>query len=317
MTTCEIHWNAMSVARWDDLFAGVRRSTLLQHMPYAQAVRQTQQIGARHGLIHIDGEPAGLVQLGEVGVLRNAIHALNLDRGPLWFDGYQSLETGIAFFEEFARQFPRRFGRKMRIMPELSRDPVGRRKLQDCGYVRKDGVQDYETIWVDLTPDEDTLRARLNGKWRNVLSKAERVGLTVTHDRDLETLDEFLIAHDADKAAKGYDGASPKFLRTLIGFMGPRDEAVILNAEHKGETIASILVLVHGCAATYLVGWTTDAGRRTGAHHKLLWEAMVRLKARGVKDFDLGGVNDDGAAGVKKFKLGLGGEPTHLIGMYS
>ena len=99
--------------------------------------------------------------------------------------------------------------------------------------------------------------------------------------------------------------------------MIPRQEAVIFNAMEGDEVVAAILVFLHGSSATYQVGWTTGAGRKLGAHHQLLWRAVVQLKERGVLDFDLGGINDDGAAGVKKFKQGLGGKEVRLVGFFS
>ena len=40
------------------------------------------------------------------------------------------------------------------------------------------------------------------------------------------------------------------------------------------------------------------------------------LQDMDVLDLDLGGVNDQDAAGVKRFKQGLGGELVELVGQY-
>lgn len=317
MTTCDIEWNTVSLGKWDELFATIRRSTLLQHLPYAQAVRANQQRGARHGLIHINGKPAGLVQIGEVGILRNAIHAITMERGPLWFSGVNKGEATAAFFQEFSRQFPRRFARKMRVMPELQQHDEARKALEGFGFKRNVTYRGYQTIWLDLTVDEDELRAGLKGKWRNILSKAERSDLDVTIDRKLNTLDAFMTAHEKDQKQKDYDGPSMKFMMDLIEFMRRRNEVMILNAETNGRTLAAIMILLHGSSATYQIGWTSPEGRKVGAHHKLLWEAIKALKKIDIKDFDLGGVNDESAAGVKKFKLGLGGQQHNLVGIYN
>jgi len=63
------------------------------------------------------------------------------------------------------------------------------------------------------------------------------------------------------------------------------------------------------------VGWTGDAGRDLRATHRLLWQAVERLKADGVSWFDLGGISD-AAPGVARFKSGLGGRETQLVGGY-
>ena len=76
-----------------------------------------------------------------------------------------------------------------------------------------------------------------------------------------------------------------------------------------------MLAAIHGGSATYLVGWTGDAGRRVRAQNLLLWHAVERLKAAGIRWFDLGGINAD-AAGVAHFKRGMGGEIVNLVGGY-
>ncbi len=122
MSTCRIEWGNMTISEWDGHFEKVRHSNLLQHYPYAQTMRLAHNMGARHGLISLDGQPAGIVQIGEVGVFRNAIHALSLDRGPLWFRGFGNPAHVALFFAEFNRQFPRRLGRRRRILPEVAFD---------------------------------------------------------------------------------------------------------------------------------------------------------------------------------------------------
>ena len=90
----------------------------------------------------------------------------------------------------------------------------------------------------------------------------------------------------------------------------------ILRVVHHGRPIGAILLARHGAAATYLVGWTSDDGRRLHAHHFLLWRAIEHLKANGTRWLDLGGHNETAAAGIARFKLGLGGEPVTLVGAY-
>ncbi len=51
------------------------------------------------------------------------------------------------------------------------------------------------------------------------------------------------------------------------------------------------------------------------ATHLLLWQAIEILKADGFEGFDLGGISAE-APGVERFKLGLGGTESWLIGGY-
>ncbi|MFA5951224.1 MAG: GNAT family N-acetyltransferase [Hyphomicrobium sp.] len=316
-TDCTIDWSPVTAADWDEHFRLLRRSTLLQHFPYAKAERVINQIGARHGIIKIDGVAAGLVQIGEVGLFRNLVHVVNLDRGPMWFEGFDTALNAAAFFAAFSRQFPKRFGRRIRVLPELEDCGPNRALMEKAGLRRNDRYHGYETIWVDLTSTPDRLRAKLDGNWRRFLGKAERTHLTVAEDWTCETAGGFLATYAADRAAKNYSGPSQKMLDALLTFMVPRGEAVILNALDGEKTVAALLILIHGTSATYQVGWNLPEGRKLWAHHRLFWHAMLMLRDRGVRDFDLGGINDESAQGIKRFKEGLGGQFVKLVGFYA
>jgi len=298
------------------MFAQVRRSTLLQHFPYAPALRHTQQLGARHGVIHMSGSAVGILQLGEVGLFGNAIHAISLDRGPLWFEGCRSAQNIENFLTSFACQFPRRLGRKRRILPEIENSELSKTVLEHAGMKPSTTTQFYKTVWLDLAADEASLRAGLKGKWRNILSKSERSAIALERDDRLRGLDFLLVRHEEDRRTRRYSAPSSKLMAAIIAFMAPRGEVLLLHAKLEGRVIASVLVLIHGIAATYQIGWTSGAGRHHGAHHRLLWRAMLELKARGVRDFDLGGLNEESAEGVSRFKSGIGGRPSTLIGMF-
>lgn len=307
----------MPLETWEGHFRSIRRSTLLQHYPYAQANRAANRIGTRHGIIKIDGSCAGLVQLAEVGIVKNLLQAVSLDRGPLWFNGFGSPDQVAAFFRTFSQEFPKRIGRKIRLLPEVRDSDAYRTAISTSGYTRRSGFDGYQTIWLDLTKTEEKLRAGLNGKWRNILSKSERSNLVIADDWTGARSLPFLKAYEKDRQEKKYDGPPMDLLIALLKFMVPRREAVILSAAKDGRDVAGILILLHGTSATYQIGWTTADGRKLGAHHQLLWRAMVQLKAKGITDFDLGGINDESAAGVKKFKQGLGGECVKLAGFFN
>jgi len=122
--------------------------------------------------------------------------------------------------------------------------------------------------------------------------------------------------HEDFKRKKGFSGPSATLMQALVSFMAPRGEVLLLHAKLDGRTVASVLILIHGRSATFQIGWTSGLGRKHGAHQGLLWKAIVELKAMGIRDFDLGGLNDETAAGVTTFKAGLGGTESTLIGMY-
>jgi lipid II:glycine glycyltransferase (peptidoglycan interpeptide bridge formation enzyme) len=82
------------------------------------------------------------------------------------------------------------------------------------------------------------------------------------------------------------------------------------------DRIAAMMFLIHGEAATYQVGWTSDKGRDMHSHNLILWKGIEALKERGIRMLDLGGVNTIRSAGIARFKMSTGGQVLTLAGTY-
>jgi lipid II:glycine glycyltransferase (peptidoglycan interpeptide bridge formation enzyme) len=115
---------------------------------------------------------------------------------------------------------------------------------------------------------------------------------------------------------KGFQSASSSLLLALAKWFIPQQKMLIGTARLDGEPVGIMLFFLHGTTATYQTGWASDIGKKHAAHNILLWQACQVLRQAGIKDLDLGGVNDAGAAGVKKFKEGMGGELVRYVGQY-
>lgn len=310
-----IHWNTFGPQDWQAQFARLERTTLPQSYAYALAVCPRARQRARWGLIEINGRAAGMVQVQEAGILRNALHALIIDRGPLWFEGFGGTGDFDAFMAALTRRFPRRIGRKYRIIPEMP-DGVELDALMRRYGFQKTGAP-YETIWLDLRPDEDVLRRNLRKNWRGALNKAEQNG-EITMDWSLNTagFKDFLKNYAQDKTQKGYGGASVDMVMALAKTFVPGGNMLLGRALSHRQVLGSVLVLKHGRSATYQIGWTSAQGRAAGAQNLLLWRAALELKQQGITGFDLGGINDDTAKGVQQFKQGMGGVAVRLGAVY-
>lgn len=309
----EIDWSPISNKRWCELLNEAPRANLLQSWPYAVAARMHDQMMSRRGVIMENGELLGMLQIQEVKV--GPIHVVKLDRGPLWLDADPGEQRWRSFFASFNGNFPRRIGRWRRILPELDDSQQFRQMLSEAGY-RAKRAEPYRTLIVDLRPDLEQIRKRLKGKWRNTLNQAERSGVEAICDRTGKTGVAFLGAYAADKTVRGYRGAKPARLGTMMAAAEASDDLLILNGQMKGKVVAAILILRHGSGATYQAGWTGEQGRASKAHHLLLWRAIEMLKGDGVRRLDLGGIHPAMAEGVTRFKEGLGGEPVTLPGLY-
>ena len=185
--------------------------------------------------------------------------------------------------------------------------------LKDAGLRRV--MTGYSTAMLDLAPAEDDLRAGLKGKWRNQLKKAEAEALSITHSAKLSSAGaRWLIASEADqRKTRGYHALPSQFLDAW----GTHGESLVIIVSRGQEKLAGGLFLRHGAGATYHLGLTTPVGRTINAQNLVLWQAMLALKAKGVTQLDMGGIDSGPLAGITRFKLGTGATPLELAGSWS
>ena len=176
----------------------------------------------------------------------------------------------------------------------------------------------YSTVLLDLTQALSTLKAQLEGKWRNRLNKVlANVKLQVHVQASLKRCDWLLGQELAQREAKKFHGLPADFVKAYITCAADHRQAfVVAYAELGKNTVGGMLFLIHGRVASYHVGWSDEEGRRLNAHNALLWQAMAYLKDMGIEVLDLGGVNTHDLPGISRFKLGAGGQPIILAGTY-
>ncbi len=307
----EFDWSPLSHERWRDLLREAPRANLLQSWPYAVAARLHDQMMSRRGIIIAGGRMSGFMQIQEIKL--GPIHVVKLYRGPLWLDPDPPEDRWREFLDAFNRAFPPRLGRWRRVLFELDEQEANRAMLRAARFAPK-GSEPYRTAILDLAPDLARIRAGLKRNWRNHLVQAERHAFEIACDRDGLDAAEFLAGYAADKTRRGYPGPEPARLATMI--TAGLGDMMILSARLAGRMAAGVLIFRHGRGATYQAGWTSGEGRAVNAHHRLLWEAVTALKADGVQNFDLGGVNPRRAEGVTTFKAGLGARTVELTGLF-
>jgi hypothetical protein len=71
-----------------------------------------------------------------------------------------------------------------------------------------------------------------------------------------------------------------------------------------------------GDTCVYLLGATSEAGLETRAAYLLQWNTILLAKERGIRWYDLGGVDPEGNPGVYHFKRGVGGDEVIPPGPY-
>ena len=239
------------------------------------------------------------------GVVSTALCSL----GPIWTQELNPIEKN-AIFRGLRESLPLPRPRALLFTPG------------DWDYLRamykpmKRVMTGYSTVWMDLTPSLEDIRASAHQKWRNRLVKAEKSPLIVEPNGLKPAQYQWLLDHEkAQRKAKKYKATDAQLLIAFQKSAG-KDSLLCLKASLEGQLVGGMMFMIHGSCATYHVGWTHEDGRRLSAHNLILWHAIEALKARGVTALDLGGVETYKAPGLARFKLGTGGEVITYPGTY-
>ena len=171
----QLNFTPRPLSEWKQLLLNVPRSNWMQTWPYAQALFKRDYKISRLATVERDNQTIALIQLQEIRL--GPIHFVELQRGPLWMNEQSTLENFRDFALLFRKTFPRRVLRRLRWLPEWEDSPEVQNTLTDFGFKKLKPT--FETIFLNLTPPEQTLLALLKPKWRNSLHKARRSHLEI------------------------------------------------------------------------------------------------------------------------------------------
>jgi lipid II:glycine glycyltransferase (peptidoglycan interpeptide bridge formation enzyme) len=176
------------------------------------------------------------------------------------------------------------------------------------------------TVRVDLRSPVDEIFGRLRAGTRSNVRKASRKGVTVHDDsRGVARLYPLIAATAARQRFTPYP---LRYYETLWDVFRDGGFARVLIAERADEAIAGLLLVCFGDSVIYKIGgWS---GERSNVHpNELLhWTAIESSCGHGFDYYDLEGidaavaravasgvpVDDVGATGTTRFKLGFGGD---------
>jgi len=241
---------------------------------------------------------------------------IKITRGPVFMERPFALpDTKHACFDLLRGAFSRWRGKFVVLTPDLKNTPGNREILSVTQFHHL--TAGFSSLKLDLAQSTSDLRKNLRSNWRNQLKKTEKSDLKI--EEGLSHKDWLLTHYGQHLDSRQFFGETPEFVETVLEMAG--DNALLLTALEANTPVAAVLCLTHGTSATYFISYTCEDGKAHNAHNLLLWEALKRLKKRGITSFDLGGINLPNKAGtfstgLDNFKRGLGGEEYQLTGTF-
>lgn len=302
--------------QWQNWFGRIGQSNLLQEWEYGDAKARTDGWHVERRVFRLGDEPIAIVQCLRKRIA-GFLTVVRINRGPLELRELNADERTEVYRLLGAIGCATK-GRVLSIAPELRLNGPNLRLMHNLGFwqVASHGT---ESIWIDLSEDLDSLRDHMRGSWRKAqkdLDSPERKSLLVDASYGPDEFSWMMDRYVELMRENDFGGTPVALMRHLYTHGSLAKSILVMRATRNTDPIAGICMAVHGAAATYMVGWSGPAGRKTSANQVLLWSAVQYLKKQGLRWFDLGGVDEEATPGISAFKIGLGGERYELVGEY-
>ncbi len=188
--------------------------------------------------------------------------------------------------------------------------------LKKTGFQRLQNVPPYHTITLPLGCSSETLRKGMHQSWRRKLHKADNAGVEAVErldEKPFEALEDF---HQKLRETKDFKGVEPDiFARTQSAL--PNSERMSLVVTYfEGEPVTVHVTSNLGDTAIMLLAASNEKGYSCWSSYLAWWKAITISNDRGMKNYDVGGVDFENNLNVSRFKAGIGGQEKFHIGVF-
>jgi len=195
------------------------------------------------------------------------------------------------------------------------------RDLDAMHFQQVQAIQPGRTILLDLTPDEDTLRANMKEKWRYNIRLAGRRGVQIRVAETVEDVQNWYGLLQTTSIRDRFGIHTLEYYLRAWQIFAPRKQARLFLAHYNGQPLAGIFVGLMAKQAVYLYGASSNEQRQLMPNYLLQWEAIRWAKQAGAVTYDFWGIPEtdeqsEAMAGVYRFKSGWGGRIVRFLGNY-
>ena len=173
----------------------------------------------------------------------------------------------------------------------------------------------WKSSIIYLNKSLDELISSLKPKWRNSLKKAQKQNLNINISSNMKDVEVLLKSYLQDVEKKKFKRVNPDLIKKMVQTQSDSEKLYVFNAKKDNIVLGSILISRQFKNLTYLIGWSSDDGRKLNVNYILLWEAITYFKSEDYKVFDLGGLIGKNHP-IDFFKLGMNGSYYENCGEY-
>ncbi|MFY9726828.1 MAG: peptidoglycan bridge formation glycyltransferase FemA/FemB family protein [Bryobacteraceae bacterium] len=273
-----------------------------------------------HLVLKRGGEVLGMAQLRIVRPTRFKFGMGYLRWGPLCERRGRPLDSEVVMRMASAlnAEYMRKRKLFLRILPNAfigsPRGAVFQSAFREFDSEPSSPDNTYRTFLLDLAPGLEELRRGLDAKWRNHLSRAEKNNLNVIAGSGRDEYRTFCLIYDQMRKRKTFETTVDveEFERIQEDLAEPYRMRILI-CEERGVPVAGLVASAMGDSAIYLLGATNEDGLKSQGAYLLQWTMIKWLKEKGIRWYDLGGIDPIGNPGVYSFKRGFSGADVYQM----
>lgn len=207
----------------------------------------------------------------------------------------------------------------IRVRPQLLSSPESMALYRNLGFRPAPMHLSAElTSQLDITKTEEELLAGMRKNTRYEIRKAQKNGIKVEMNTDLDQLKDFYDLQVQTSKRQHFVPFSYTFLKKQFEVFTSQGNVVLYTAKLDGKVLAQAFIIFYGQEAAYHYGASTELGRKEPGAYIIQWEAILEAKKRGMSRYNFWGVAPAGETqhrfyGVSVFKRGFGGEDTEYL----
>ena len=302
-------WNKISEDKWNELIHKSKKSNLLQLWSYGEAKFNSENWIVNRVVYSFNGKVIAYSQILEKNFFK-ILKIYRINRGPIFLTNDKKIKYSvIKKITSLSSILKRIF---VSASFELKITPNNLSFINGIS-PKLVGLKGYTSAWVNLNNPIEEIRSKLDSKWRNMLVKSEKQDIQIESSSSTDFVYWLSKIHEKNMSIKNFNGISKKMLQSISDEKDLSNPLVVYKASKDNNVIGSICIINHGQYATYLIGWTSNDGRKLNVNYLLLWEVIKDLKLKNKLGFDLGGIDYELTPNISSFKSKMNGKTYDLV----
>lgn len=297
--------------RWNQILQEFNDANIYQTYAFGEVSSGRRNLS--HLILKKDGEIVAVAQAKVVRLPFLNIGTASIGAGPLWKRGPS--EPDLEVFRQAVRALRNEYVCKRGLVLRLfahffdDDDPCFSEILAEEGFSLAPTKVRNRTILMDLSPSLDSLYEGMAKHWRRNLRRAQRAELEIVEGTGENLFEEFLgIYREMVSRKKFLSFVDINKFREAQARLPENFKMIVMLCRSAEGVCAGLICTAIGNSATYLLGATSDANKKSCGSYLLQWKLIEKLKQRGISIYDLCGIDPVKNPGTYSFKSQLSGE---------